>query len=149
MREQIAYAAGQDLILLHENDAKFWGAYPENAKILFQELGSPNFRAAFDFANTVLLGFRAMHHWFPWLLPHLDTLHIKDAFEAEHRIVPAGEGEGQLEETLRYLLQEGWYGPLTLEPHLQAAGPLGGYSGPQLFEVAAKALRSVLERASA
>lgn len=145
MREQKRLAADQGVILLHENDAKYWGAYPENAKRLFEELGDDHFKAAFDFANTVLLGFRPFEDWFPWILPHLDTLHIKDAKDG--KVVPAGEGDGQLEETLRWLIEQGWNGPLTMEPHLQAAGALGGFSGPQLFEVAVKALRDVLARA--
>jgi sugar phosphate isomerase/epimerase len=146
MREQKVRAEMQGLILIVENDAQFWSAYPDNAKRLFDELGSPSFRAAFDFANTVLIGFRPMRDWFPWLLPHLDTLHIKDAIESEHRVVPAGQGDGQLEETLSWLVAQGWQGPLTLEPHLQSAGPLGGYSGGELFEVATQALRDVLAR---
>lgn len=146
MADQIALAEKADVLLIHENDARFYGAYPENAKRLFAEFAGPNFKAAFDFANTVLIGYRAMSHWFPWILPYLDTLHIKDAVEAEGKVVPAGEGEGQLLETFRFLKEKGWKGALTLEPHLQAAGPLGGYSGEQLFEVAANALRGVLAK---
>lgn len=144
MADQIALAEKAGVLLLHENDARFYGAYPENAKRLFAEFAGPSFQAAFDFANTVLIGYRAMDHWFPWILPYLDTLHIKDAVEREGKVVPAGEGEGQLLETMRFLKEKGWKGALTLEPHLQAAGPLGGYSGEQLFEVATNALRNVL-----
>jgi len=145
MTEQKRLAIDQGVILLHENDAKYWGAYPENSKRLMGELGGEHFKAAFDFANTVLLGFKPLDDWFPWILPHLDTLHIKDAKDG--KVVPAGEGDGQIEETLRWLIEQGWNGNLTLEPHLQAAGPLGGFSGPQLFEVAATALRKVLAQA--
>lgn len=147
VREQVALATDHGMILLHENDARFWGAYPENSKILFQEVQSSHLRAAFDFANTVLIGFRPMTDWFPWLLPHLHTLHMKDALEAEHKVVPVGEGEGQVEETLRWLIGQGWTGPLTLEPHLQAAGAFGGFSGPQLFEVATNAVKTTLQKA--
>jgi len=145
MTEQKRLAIDQGVILLHENDAKYWGAYPENAKRLFGELGDDRFKAAFDFANTVLLGYKAYDDWFPWILPHLDTLHIKDAKDGQ--VVPAGEGDGQIEQTLRWLIEQGWNGNLTLEPHLKAAGPLGGFSGPQLFETAVTALRGVLARA--
>jgi sugar phosphate isomerase/epimerase len=145
MREQKQLAADHGMILLHENDAKFWGAYPANAKILFAELGGENFRAAFDFANTVHIGFRPMNDWFPWLLPHLHTLHMKDAVAETGKVVPVGEGDGQCRETLTWLLEQGWSGPLTLEPHLQAAGAYGGFSGPQLFEVAASAMKSTFE----
>ncbi|MGV3617532.1 MAG: sugar phosphate isomerase/epimerase family protein [Fimbriimonas sp.] len=147
MKEQKRVAQDHGLTLLHENDARFWGAYPQNAKRLFEELGDDSFRAAFDFANTVLLGFRPMDDWFPWILPHLDTLHIKDAVAADGTIVPAGEGDAQMRETFAYLIGEGWNGPLTMEPHLKAAGPLGGYSGGQLFATAVAALRKTLSEA--
>jgi sugar phosphate isomerase/epimerase len=132
--------------LILENDDRYWNAFPETAKKMFDTLGGPSFRAAFDFANTVLIGYRPMKDWFPWLLPHLDTLHIKDAIQSERRVVPAGQGDAQIEETLRWLVEQGWSGPLTLEPHLSAAGPFGGFSGPQLFEEATNALRQVLGR---
>ncbi|AIE87300.1 sugar phosphate isomerase/epimerase family protein [Fimbriimonas ginsengisoli] len=146
MKEQRQLAKDQEVVLIHENDARFWGAYPENAKRMYGELGDSHFKAVYDFANDVLLGYRPKD-WFPWLLPHLDTLHIKDAKAAERAIVPAGEGDAEIEETLRYLIGEGWNGNLTLEPHLQAAGPMGGFSGAQLFETAVVALRNVLQRA--
>lgn len=149
MQEQIEEAGEHGIVLLHENDAKFYGAYPENARRLFGELGCPNFRAAFDFANTVLIGFRAMNDWFPWLLPHLHTLHIKDAIESDHKVVPAGEGDGQMVETLRWLISQNWSGPLTIEPHLASAGKFGGFSGDQLFEAAVVALRGVVQEVGA
>ena len=149
MREQILLAADHDIVLLHENDGRFWGAFPDHAQRLFGELGGPNFKAAFDFANTVLIGYRPIPDWFPWLLPHLDTIHIKDAIRAEGKVVPAGEGEGELGPTLAWLMEQGWNGTLTLEPHLSAAGPMGGYSGEQLFGVATNALRAVLTQIGA
>ena len=145
MLDQRRLAESYGVTLIHENDAKYWGAYPENAKRLFGELGNDNFKAAFDFANTVLLGFRPMEDWFPWLLPYLDTLHIKDAKDG--KVVAAGEGDGQIEETMKWLIEKGWSGPLTMEPHLSAAGPLGGFSGEQLFEVAVEAFRRELAKA--
>jgi sugar phosphate isomerase/epimerase len=144
MAEQVALARASDVVLLHENDGYFFGATPENSRKLFEEFGGEHFRAAFDFANTVLIGFRPLQDWFPWILPHLDTLHMKDAIEGEKRVVPVGEGDGQIVETLQYLVAEGWRGPLTLEPHLASAGPTGGFSGVSEFQRAAAALRKVL-----
>jgi len=144
MGEQIAEAANSGILLLHENDAVFYGAYPDNAKRLFDKFGGDTFKAAFDFANTVLIGYRAKADWFPWVLPHLHTLHIKDARESEKKVYPAGEGDGQIEETLRWLIDQGWNGPLTIEPHLASAGAFGGFSGEQLFEVAVTSLRKVV-----
>lgn len=146
MAEQIQLAEDHGMVLLHENDATFFGAYPDNAKRLFERFIGPSFQAAFDFANTVLIGYRAMNDWFPWLLPHLHTLHIKDAIESEKRVVPAGEGDGQMVETLSWLIEQGWSGPLTIEPHLASAGKFGGFSGEQLFEEATSALRKVMKQ---
>jgi sugar phosphate isomerase/epimerase len=145
MSDQRRLAQDMGVTLIHENDGRYWGAYPENAKRLFEDLGSDNFKACFDFANTVLLGFRPMEDWFPWLLPYLDTIHIKDAKDG--KVVASGEGDGQIEETMRWLITQGWSGPLTMEPHLSAAGPYGGFSGEQLFEVAVDSFRNVLRKA--
>lgn len=146
MREMADLAKAEGVILLHENDAKFIGAYPKYARRLFEELGAPHFRAVYDFANGVPLGFRPLNDWFPWLLPHLDSVHIKDA-TPDGKVMPAGEGEGDIRATLEYLMGEGWSGTLSLEPHLQAAGKMGGFSGPELFEVAVNALRKVVSEA--
>ena len=102
MDTMVSMAVDADVVLIHENDGHYFGAFPTHARRLFDEIGGPNFKAAFDFANTVLIGFRPMRDWFPWILPHLDTLHIKDAIEAEHSIVPAGEGDGELVETMKF-----------------------------------------------
>jgi sugar phosphate isomerase/epimerase len=115
--------------------------------MLLEEFSGPNFRAIYDFGNAVLIGTRTMRDWFPWIVPHLDTLHIKDAIESEHRFVAAGEGDGQMLEAFMNLDVYGWTGPLTLEPHAQVAGPQGGFSGEQAFEHAVGALRKVLEAA--
>jgi len=88
-----------------------------------------------------------MPDWFPWVIPFVDTLHIKDAIEAERRVVKAGDGDGELLEGLKAMVEAGWSGPLTIEPHLSAAGPFGGFSGEDLFEVAVTALRSVAAEA--
>jgi 3-dehydroshikimate dehydratase len=149
MAEQVELAKEHDVVLLHENDGRFFGAYPANAKLLFDELGGPRFRAIFDFANTVLLGYRPMRDWFPWLLPHLDTIHVKDAIEVERRVVPAGEGDGELRETMSFLLANGWSGTLTLEPHAKIAAPEWGFSGEEAFERAVAALRGVLDEVGA
>ncbi|MDR3690655.1 MAG: TIM barrel protein [Fimbriimonas sp.] len=147
MFAQKRLAEGEGIVLIHENDDRYWAAHPTNAKRLMEEIGGENFRFAYDFANTVLQGYRTMKDWFPWIIPYIDTLHIKDAIEESHQIVPAGEGEGQLLEGIEALVEAGWQGPLTIEPHLAAAGPFGGFSGVDLFEVAVNALRGIAAKA--
>lgn len=144
MAAQVEYAEKNDLLLMHENDGKYYGAYPEGAKQLFATFGGKNFRAAYDFANPVHIGFYAMKDWFPWLLPHLETIHIKDF--GKGKVVPAGEGDGQVPETLAWLKAQGWNGVLSIEPHLQYAGDRHGFSGPESFAIATNALKGLLEK---
>jgi hypothetical protein len=69
-------------VLLVENDGDAYAAYPKNAKRLFGDLASPHLRAVYDFSNSVLIGYPALPHWFPWILPYLEALHIKDSIHA-------------------------------------------------------------------
>jgi len=147
MTAQKRLAMDEGVVLLHENDDRYWGAHPKNAKRLMEAIGGENFRFAYDFANTVLQGYRTMADWFPWIVPYIDTLHIKDANQAEHKILPAGEGEGEIGVFLKTIVDGGWTGPLTIEPHLSAAGPRGGFSGAELFEVAVTSFRKVASEA--
>ena len=141
MERQLELAQAANVLLLVENDAKYWSAYPQNAKRLFRELAGNNLMAAFDFANAHLLG-TTVEEWFPWIVPFLDTLHIKDVKDGQ--VVPAGQGDAGVGIVLKALWDDHWSGPLTLEPHLAAAGAFGGFSGEQLFGEAANALYSLL-----
>lgn len=145
---KVALAAEAGVVLLHENDALYYGAHPEHSRRLFERFGSENFKAAYDFSNAVLIGHRWEEFW-EFIVPHLDTLHIKDSVRESGEIKPAGEGEARIAEGIRALVDQGWHGTLTLEPHLKAAGPLGGYSGEELCRTAHWALRSVLEEVGA
>jgi len=131
LADQIKLAEEQGVVLLLENDGDAYGAFPENAKKLFQDLGNAHFRAVYDFSNAVLIGYPALPHWFPWILPFLEALHIKDSLAARDgegydQIVPAGEGEGNVPEVLRVLVDQGWKGPVSIEPHLSRIGKKRG-----------------------
>jgi hypothetical protein len=77
----------------------------------------------------------------------LDTVHVKDAIEAEGRFVEAGAGDGEFVAALSYLQSQGWEGTLSLEPHAQVAGTHGGFSGEDAFGYAVLALRRVMFQA--
>ena len=72
---------------------------------------------------------------------------VKDA--SDGRVVPAGEGDGRVEEIFRDALARGFDDRFNLEPHLSSGGQFGGSTSPELFEVAVGALQRVLEKASA
>jgi len=142
-------AAGHPVTLLHENERHIYGDIPSRCHDLLSTLGSPQLRFTFDPANFVMCGVRPFDEGYELLQGYTAYLHIKDGLLAEHRVTPAGEGDGQLPELIAALLACGYDGFASLEPHLAIAGASSGYSGPELFEVAAVAFRRVLQQAGA
>jgi len=137
-------AEGHPVILLHENERHIYGDTPERCRDIMETLGSSRFRMTFDPANFVLCGVRPFTDAYPLLKDYIAYLHIKDAIMGEGRIVPAGQGDGEVKEVLRALHQRGYDGFASLEPHLAVAGEFSGFSGPERFGVAAQALRGLL-----
>ena len=60
-------------------------------------------------------------------------------------MVPAGEGDGELRETLRALRADGFDGFFSMEPHLALSGRLGGFSGADEFRRATHAFTALLD----
>jgi sugar phosphate isomerase/epimerase len=82
------------------------------------------------------------------LRPFLVYLQVKDAVAAAGEVVPAGQGDGQVRETLTALRDSGFAGFMSLEPHLAQAGRFGGFSGQEGFRRAATALKILLDELS-
>ena len=68
---------------------------------------------------------------------------------ATGQVVPAGEGDGELAQTLRALAADGFDGFFSMEPHLASAGTMGGFSGANLFTRATRAFTEMLDAQSA
>ncbi|MBX6755251.1 MAG: sugar phosphate isomerase/epimerase, partial [Thermorudis peleae] len=81
---------------------------------------------------------------FALLAPYIAHVHIKDAQLATGQVTPAGEGDGEVAETLAALAARGYDGYLSFEPHLTLAGERGGFSGPEAFARAVAALQRLL-----
>jgi sugar phosphate isomerase/epimerase len=139
-----AIAAERGLVLAHENEKQIYGDRPERCADIIASVGSPALRATFDAANFVQCGVRPHAEAYGLLRPYLEYVQIKDAIAATGEVVPAGEGDGQVRDTLAALIESGFDGYLSLEPHLAAAGQFGGFSGPAQFRRAARALKDLL-----
>ena len=137
-------AAGREVVLLHENEKAIYGDSPARCRDIVESVGSPRLKLAWDAANFVQCGFRPHTDGYPMLRPHLEYIQIKDALLATGEVVPAGQGDGEVRETLRALRADGFTGFFSLEPHLAAAGTFGGFSGPELFGVAHRAFTGLL-----
>jgi sugar phosphate isomerase/epimerase len=136
------------LVLAHENEKEIYGDTPDRCAELITAVGSSALRATFDPANFVQCGVRPFSDAYGLLRPHLVYLQVKDALAATGEVVPAGQGDGQLRETLAALRDSGFTGFMSLEPHLAQSGRYGGFSGPEGFRRASQALKFLLNEAS-
>lgn len=118
LRGFAAVAEKYDVILLHENEKDIYGDIGSRCKTILDELASPHFKAAFDFANFVQCGEDAETCW-ELLKEHVVYIHIKDAVYGNNENVVCGTGDGKIAKILKKAIREdGYQGFLTLEPHL-------------------------------
>ena len=150
MNRKAERAEEAGVVLLHENEKDIYGDTPERCLDLLQAVDSEHFRAIFDPANFLEIGVRPYPEALLLLIEHVEQLHIKDAkFGERGEITPAGEGDGDITNTLEVLKKRGFRGAASLEPHLMEAGSKGGFSGPEAYRVAAEALFACFEEAGA
>jgi sugar phosphate isomerase/epimerase len=144
MRAIAQVGEGADVVLVHENEKDIYGDTPERCLDIIESVGSPNLRVAWDPANFVQVGVRPFTEGYAALRPHLAYMQIKDAHAADGSVTVAGDGDGQLVETIRALREDGFDGFFSLEPHLGDVHALGGFSGPELFTRAHTAFTGLL-----
>jgi sugar phosphate isomerase/epimerase len=133
MRALARIAEDADLVLLHENEKNIYGDVPARCLDIVRSVDSPHLRLAWDPANFVQVGVRPFTDGYAILRPHLEYVQIKDARAADGTVVTAGNGDGEVAQTMRALHHDGFDGFFSLEPHLATATPTGGFSGPDLF----------------
>lgn len=148
------YAKTEDVVLLHENEKGIYGDNADRCADIFDALYSENFRGVFDPANFVQCG-QDTKEAFARLEKYIAYVHIKDAAE-DGCVVPAGKGAGNVEFILKRLIDSGYDGFLSLEPHL---GSFSGFeklergaaekkemSSAEKFILAYNSLNEILER---
>ncbi|MEY8354171.1 sugar phosphate isomerase/epimerase [Lachnospiraceae bacterium 54-53] len=148
------YAAANRVTLLHENEKDIYGDMADRCLEIMKEFYGEHFQAVFDFANFVQCRQNTLEA-FEMLKPYIAYIHIKDARWSDAGVVPAGLGDGRVEEILKMLKSGGYQGFLSLEPHLsdfagfsaleQNAGEKKKMSGEEAFTMAYEALKKILE----
>ena len=133
MKRMAQIAEENDIILLHENEKDIYGDTAKRCVDVFKTVNSPNLRAVFDPANFVQVGQKTYPDAYQMMMPYIEYMHIKDA--CGDVIVPAGKGDGHIEEILRALYANGYQGFLSLEPHL------GSFEGLAALELDDKMLK--------
>jgi sugar phosphate isomerase/epimerase len=143
MRAFASLAEHEGVVLVHENEKEIYGDVPDRVLDIVESVGSPALRVAWDNANFVQCGVRPFTDGYAKLRPHLEYLQVKDAVAATGEVVPSGEGDGELLETVTALRDDGYTGYASLEPHLADQSKLGGFSGPAEFGRAARAFAAL------
>jgi sugar phosphate isomerase/epimerase len=146
MRALADLAEAEDVVLLHENEKDIYGDVPGRVLDIVESVGSEKLRVAWDNANFVQVGVKPFDEGYAMLRPYFEYLQVKDAIASTGAVVPAGEGDGQLAETLTALRDDGYGGFASLEPHLTDVNALGGFSGPAAFGRAARAFARLTEQ---
>ncbi|PJN88646.1 sugar phosphate isomerase/epimerase family protein [Bacillus sp. mrc49] len=117
LKEFTAIAEKYDVILLHENEKDIYGDIGRRCAEILEKVDSENFKAIFDFANFVQCG-ENTQDCYNLLKDDVMYIHIKDAVTKRNQNVLCGTGDGRIQEILSQLIDEGYKGFLTLEPHL-------------------------------
>jgi len=155
LRQMIAYAKEQDVILLHENEKGIYGDTADRCIDLMKALYCDHFKAVFDPANFVQCG-QDTCYAYDNLKDYIEYMHIKDARFEDGKVVPAGMGDGNVAYVLKGLFAGGYNGFLSLEPHLGSFAGLAALElgdemldlpegGEGTFTLAHRSLLSVLE----
>lgn len=113
----VDYAAAQDVVLLHENEKEIYGDIAPRCLEIMERFYGDHFKAVFDFANYVQCKQDTLEAY-QMMKPYIAYVHIKDALLENAHVVPAGQGDGHVQEILQDLLAGGYEGYLSLEPHL-------------------------------
>ncbi|AMV39843.1 sugar phosphate isomerase/epimerase family protein [Planctomyces sp. SH-PL62] len=147
MAELAALAHDRGVVLFLENEKGIYGDHADRVQDLLAAVDSPALTHAFDPANYVEVGQSIDDAW-TLLRPRVAHFHVKDYSEAQHRNVPAGEGDGQIPRLLEDAVRTGYDGFVVLEPHLIVAELSYGFTGPERFADAANALKRILDEKS-
>lgn len=137
------YAKENGIILLHENEKGIYGDNAERCKTILDAADPAAVRGIFDPANFVQCGVETKAA-FELLQDDIIYMHIKDAMMDTGRVVPSGEGDGNVEFILSKLCERGYEGFLSLEPHLET-GDIA-VCGADKFKIAHKALMDILAK---
>ena len=119
LRELASRAEQADLFLLHENCTGWAGTSAQRMLALLDAVGSPALRLLFDTGNGVAYGYDA-YAMLADIVTHVAHVHVKDAAGTPAKPVYTlpGAGQARVADCLRLLVQTGYTGAWSIEPHL-------------------------------
>ncbi|WP_435010678.1 sugar phosphate isomerase/epimerase family protein [Tundrisphaera lichenicola] len=145
MAEKARIASEWGVSLYLENEKGIYGDTAARVSEILEAVDSPSLAHAFDPANYCEVGQSIDEAW-ALLRKRTAHIHVKDYDSQLKKNVPAGEGEGQIPRIIAEAVADGFSGFCTLEPHLVVAEAMYGFTGPERFGDAARALQSALDQ---
>jgi len=145
MKELARRAESRGVTLLLENEKGIYGDTAQRVGDLLESVDSPALAHAFDPANYVEVGQDIDQAW-SLLHARVRHFHVKDYNAKTHCNVPAGAGDGRIPSLMERAVESGYNGFAVLEPHLVVAELSFGFTGPERFADAAKALKNILDQ---
>ncbi len=115
-------ATAQGVVLLHENCHGWAGAEADRALTLIEHTAGSGLRLLFDIGNGVAHGYDG-YRYLEQILPWVAHVHVKDAVRNEPdgkvNFSSPGEGEARLLDCIDLLLDSGYRGVFSIEPHTE------------------------------
>jgi sugar phosphate isomerase/epimerase len=142
-KAQLAEERGVTLLL--ENERRIYGDTAPRVLDVLETVDSPALGHAFDPANYLECG-QAIDEAWSMLRARTVHFHVKDYDLASRKNVPAAQGQGQIPRLIADAVAGGYAGFCVLEPHLLVAEQSHGFTGPERFGDAARALQEALDR---
>lgn len=141
-------AARAGVVLLHENCAGWAGSDAERALDLLDSVASPALALLFDTGNGIAHGYSALD-LLGDVVGHVAHVHVKDATGGgdRTRYTLPGDGDARVADCLRLLLDHGYRGAVSLEPHLATVPHEGAPTAPDAtarFVAAGNALSALV-----
>jgi sugar phosphate isomerase/epimerase len=144
MAEIARRAAERGVTLMLENEKGIYGDTAARVLDMLETVNSPSLAHAFDPANYLEIGQPVDEAW-EMLRSRVAHFHVKDYSLKTHKNVPAGQGDGQIPRLIADAVAHGYDGFCVLEPHLVIAEQSYGFTGPERFGDAARALKGALD----
>jgi sugar phosphate isomerase/epimerase len=137
LKKMVGMCEAAGITYVHENCMNYFSQSYEHMEILLKEIKSPNFKIVFDTGNPLMadnrMGDKPYQKQSSWeayqtLKDRIAYVHIKDGtyLKETNGIFPEmnygfpGEGNGQVKKIVKDLLQNGYNGGFSIEPHMGA-----------------------------
>jgi sugar phosphate isomerase/epimerase len=138
-------ASDRGVSLFLENEKGIYGDTAARVLDVLETVDLPSLSHAFDPANYLEVGQPIDEAW-EMLRTRVTHFHVKDYDVDLRKNVPAGEGQGEIPRLIADAVAHGFDGFCVLEPHLIVAEQSYGFTGPDRFGDAARALKGALDQ---